>query len=100
MSKIIENYKRILIQIERYNKEFSATSQNPKLIAVSKTFSEDKIQLVIDQGQHIFGENKVQEATQKWIDLKKRNKKIELHFCEFNFKKTKGPYLIIRILGL
>ena len=51
MTEIIENYKRILIQIERYNKEFSATSKNPKLIAVSKTFSEDKIQLVIDQGQ-------------------------------------------------
>ena len=68
-----------MIQIERYNKEFLATSRNPKLIAVSKTFSEDKIQLVIDQGQHIFGENKVQEATRKWIDLKKRNKKIELH---------------------
>ena len=79
MSEIIENYKRILIQIERYNKEFSATSRNPKLIAVSKTFAEDKIQLVIDQGHHIFGENKVQEATEKWINLKQRNKKIELH---------------------
>jgi len=79
MSEIIENYKRILIQIERYNKEFSTTSRNPKLIAVSKTFSEDKIQLVIDQGHFIFGENKVQEATKKWINLKKKNKKIELH---------------------
>ncbi len=79
MSKIIENYKRILIQIERYNKEFSATTRNPKLIAVSKTFSEDKIQLVINQGHHVFGENKVQEATKKWINLKKRNKNIELH---------------------
>ena len=79
MSEIIENYKRILIQIERYNKEFSATSRNPKLIAVSKTFPEDKIQLVIDQGHYVFGENKVQEATKKWINLKKRNKKIELH---------------------
>ena len=79
MSEIIENYKRILIQIERYNKEFSATSRNPKLIAVSKTFSEDKIQLVIDQGHYVFGENKVQEATKKWISLKRRNKKIELH---------------------
>ena len=68
-----------MIQIERYNKEFSATSRNPKLIAVSKTFSEDKIQLVIDQGHYVFGENKVQEATKKWINLKKRNKKIELH---------------------
>ena len=79
MTEIIENYKRILIQIERYNKEFSATSKNPKLIAVSKTFSEDKIQLVIDQGQHIFGENKVQEATWKWVGLKNKNKRIELH---------------------
>ena len=79
MTQIIENYKRILIQIERYNKEFSATSRNPKLIAVSKTFPEEKIQLVIDQGHHIFGENKVQEATEKWINLKKRNKNIELH---------------------
>ena len=68
-----------MIQIERYNKEFSATSRNPKLIAVSKTFSEEKIQSVIDQGHYIFGENKVQEATEKWINLKKRNKKIELH---------------------
>ena len=79
MSVIIKNYKRILIQIERYNKEFLETSKNPKLIAVSKTFSEDKIQLIIDQGQRIFGENKVQEATKKWVVLKKRNKKIELH---------------------
>ena len=79
MTEIIENYKRILIQIERYNKEFSTTSKNPKLIAVSKTFSEDKIQLVIDQGHLVFGENKVQEATQKWLDLKKKNKNIELH---------------------
>ncbi len=68
-----------MIQIERYNKEFSATTRNPKLIAVSKTFSEDKIQLVINQGHHVFGENKVQEATKKWINLKKRNKNIELH---------------------
>ena len=72
MTEIIENYKRILIQIERYNKEFSATSRNPKLIAVSKTFSADIIQLIIDQGHLIFGENKVQEATQKWIGLKKK----------------------------
>ena len=79
MSKIIENYKRILVQIERYNKEFSATSRNPKLIAVSKTFPEEKIQTIIDQGHKIFGENKVQEATQKWINLKKKNKQIELH---------------------
>ena len=66
-------------QIERYNKEFSKTTSFPKLIAVSKTFSEDKIQLIIDQGHYIFGENKVQEAKNKWSKIKKVNKKIELH---------------------
>ena len=68
-----------MIQIERYNKEFSATSRNPKLIAVSKTFSVDKIQLIIDQGHHFFGENKVQEATEKWMSIKEENKNIKLH---------------------
>ena len=79
MIEIVENYKTILQQIERYNKEFSKTTSFPKLIAVSKTFSEDKIQLIIDQGHYIFGENKVQEAKNKWSKIKKVNKKIELH---------------------
>ena len=79
MVTIVENYKRILKYIERYNIEFSESTCFPKLIAVSKTFQKEKIQLIIDEGQRIFGENKVQEALLKWIDLKKANKEIELH---------------------
>lgn len=79
MITIVENYKRIIKYIERYNIEFSESTCFPKLIAVSKSFQKEKIQLIIDEGQRIFGENKVQEALSKWSDLKKENKEIELH---------------------
>ncbi len=79
MNQIVKNYRRIISQIERYNKQFSSTSQNPKLIAVSKTFPEEKIQFIINEGHLAFGENKVQEAIKKWPNLKKKNYNLELH---------------------
>ena len=51
----------------------------PKIIAVSKTFKIDKISPLIDHGHIDFGENKVQEAIEKWTEIKKTNSKIKLH---------------------
>ena len=51
----------------------------PKIIAVSKTFKLDHILPLIDYGHLDFGENKVQEAVEKWTDVKEKNKKINLH---------------------
>ena len=51
----------------------------PKIIAVSKTFSIDKIQPLINHGHLHFGENKVQEAIEKWSEIKKNIPKIQLH---------------------
>ena len=51
----------------------------PKIIAVSKTFGMDKISPLIDHGHSDFGENKVQEAIEKWSDVKSNNKNIKLH---------------------
>ena len=51
----------------------------PKIIAVSKTFKIDQISPLIDYGHIDFGENKVQEAIEKWTDVKKINPKIQLH---------------------
>ena len=53
--------------------------QLPKIIAVSKTFSIDKIQPLINHGHLHFGENKVQEAIEKWSDIKKNIPEIQLH---------------------
>tara|TARA_B100000902_G_C26401810_1_gene478154 strand:+ start:160 stop:369 length:210 start_codon:yes stop_codon:yes gene_type:complete len=47
--------------------------ENLNIIAVSKTFSIDKIDPLIDYGHIHFGENKVQEALDKWIEKKKLN---------------------------
>ena len=50
-------------------------NKNPKIIAVSKTFKIDKILPLIEYGHIDFGENKVQEAIEKWTDIKKKIQK-------------------------
>ena len=52
---------------------------NPTIIAVSKTFDLNKIFPVIEYGHLDFGENKVQEAEDKWTKFKSTNKNIKLH---------------------
>ena len=51
----------------------------PKIIAVSKTFPIENILPLIDHGHLHYGENKVQEALDKWTDIKNQNKNIKLH---------------------
>ena len=72
MHKIVNNL--ILI-----NKELSAINSDTKIIAVSKTFPIEHIQPAIDYGHLHFGENKVQEASEKWTEIKEKNKSIKLH---------------------
>ena len=52
---------------------------NPKIIAVSKTFNIDHINPLIEYGHIHFGENKVQEALEKWNDIKVNNNRVRLH---------------------
>ena len=54
-------------------------SNNPKIVAVSKTFEMSKILPLIKHGHINFGENKVQEAVEKWTEIKKDNSQIKLH---------------------
>ena len=53
--------------------------KNLKIIAVSKTFPMSEINPLIESGQIHFGENKVQEAVDKWSEIKKLNKNLKLH---------------------
>ena len=71
-----------LIDIEnkiKSNQNNLNIKQLPKIIAVSKTFSIDKIRPLINHGHLHFGENKVQEAIEKWSDIKKNSPEIQLH---------------------
>ena len=53
--------------------------RSPKIIAVSKTFKLDHINPLIDHGHIDFGENKVQEAVEKWTDVKKEKSELKIH---------------------
>ena len=57
----------------------SLDQYNPKVIAVSKTFTEQDILPLLDYGHLDFGENKVQEASLKWPKLKEKYKNVKLH---------------------
>tara|TARA_Y100001935_G_C17232918_1_gene471380 strand:+ start:480 stop:1139 length:660 start_codon:yes stop_codon:yes gene_type:complete len=54
-------------------------NKNPKIVAVSKTFKIEKILPLIEHGHIDYGENKVQEAIEKWTNIKKINSQIKLH---------------------
>tara|TARA_B100001121_G_scaffold307630_1_gene329570 strand:- start:720 stop:1376 length:657 start_codon:yes stop_codon:yes gene_type:complete len=78
MHKTIKN----LLNIENKVKQKLNENENfkiPRIIAVSKTFKIDYIKPLIQHGHCDFGENKVQEALEKWSLVKKENNKIKLH---------------------
>ncbi len=71
-----------LIYIENEVKSISINKESsklPKIIAVSKTFTLDKVLPLINHGHLDFGENKVQEAIKKWTDIKNKKPQIQLH---------------------
>ena len=75
MHKSINNLALINDQI----KSKFGLVKNLNIIAVSKTFPMSEINPLIENGQIHFGENKVQEAVDKWSDIKKLNKNLKLH---------------------
>ena len=76
MHNNLHNLQEIIKEI--YSKD---NNQNKlvKIIAVSKTFEMDKIIPLIEIGHIHFGENKVQEAQNKWLNVISKNKNIKLH---------------------
>ena len=69
--------KNTLILIK---KEIQEINPNSQLIVVTKTFGMNKILPIIETGHNHFGENKVQEALEKWSKIKNQNKNLKLHF--------------------
>ena len=74
VKNLLEIKNNIKIQLNKLN-----IKNNPKIVAVSKTFEIDKILPLIEYGHSDYGENKVQEALEKWTEIKKINSKIRLH---------------------
>ena len=78
MHNTVKNLLDINNNIKAYLNKLHINNE-PKIVAVSKTFKIDKITPLIDYGHIDYGENKVQEAVEKWTDIKQKNPKIKLH---------------------
>ena len=68
-----------LIQIEKLVKSKDTDLKKITIIAISKTFKLEKILPLIEYGHLDYGENKVQEALDKWSDIKSKKPDIKLH---------------------
>ena len=78
MHTSVENLKIIQNKVNEIVSE-KQLETNPQIIAVTKTFSFDKISPLMQIGHLHFGENKIQEAESKWTSVKKDYDKIQLH---------------------
>ena len=79
MHKTVQNLISIHDTIKSKLEDLNTNERIPKIIAVSKTFKIDHILPLIEYGHLDYGENKVQEALEKWTDIKSKNNKIKLH---------------------
>ena len=70
MNNIVKNFQNI---------RSSINNSNVNIVAVSKTFKLDEIKPLINFGHSHFGENKVQEAKDKWLNIRQNNTKLQLH---------------------
>lgn len=74
------NIDKVREEIAESCKKHRRKKSDVKLVAVSKFHNFETIEEAIEEGQTIFGENRVQEAIEKFTELKEKHPKLELHF--------------------
>ena len=75
----IDNLNLIKDKIKSVSNSNNIVDKSIEIVAVSKTFKLSHIKPLIDYGHDHYGENKVQEAIEKWTDIKEKNNQIKLH---------------------
>ena len=90
MDTIIDRYKKINSNISNLNPK-----KVVNIVAVSKTFTLEKVMPLIEYGHVHFGENKVQEAQAKWSEIKLKRKNLKLHMIgKLQSNKAKSAALL------
>ena len=79
MHKIVQNLINIQNLIKSKQSVLEDYKTIPQIIAVSKTFKLNHILPLMEYGHTDYGENKVQEAIEKWSEIKSNNNKLKLH---------------------
>ena len=76
---IVQRYHEVKSHIAMAAHDADRNPEDVCLVAVSKTFDAPDILPVLEAGQRVFGENRVQESQKKWPELKARFPDVELH---------------------
>tara|TARA_Y100000590_G_scaffold142836_1_gene163911 strand:+ start:1656 stop:2321 length:666 start_codon:yes stop_codon:yes gene_type:complete len=79
MHNVVNNLISIENELKRKIDNLKLLNYNPNIVAVSKTFTINDVLPLINYGHIHYGENKVQEAVEKWTDIKNEFKNIKLH---------------------
>ena len=75
----VERLSAVKAEIEKASREAGREPGSVTLVAIGKTFDADAIRPVLEAGQRVFGENRVQEAKAKWPELRAEFPGVELH---------------------
>tara|TARA_B100001996_G_scaffold374882_1_gene354108 strand:- start:1020 stop:1682 length:663 start_codon:yes stop_codon:yes gene_type:complete len=79
MHKTVQNLINIKNLVKSKLSDLNKIDSSAKIVAVSKTFKIEHILPLIEYGHNDYGENKVQEAIDKWTEIKSKNDQIKLH---------------------
>lgn len=99
MSDAVERLEAVKSRIAEAEREAKRPAGSVALVAVSKTFDADAIRPVLEAGQRVFGENRVQEAQGKWHALREDFPDIELHLIgPLQSNKTKEAVALFDVI--
>ncbi len=96
---VIQSYREVISAIADAEKDAGRKDGSVTLVAVSKTFGSDDIRPVLDTGHRHFGENRVQEAEDKWPALKDAFPDTVLHLIgPLQSNKTKNAVALFDVI--
>ncbi|MFC3724115.1 YggS family pyridoxal phosphate-dependent enzyme [Neoaquamicrobium sediminum] len=99
MNEAVSRLEAVKANIISAEKEAGRAAGSVTLVAVSKTFGADDIRPVIEAGQRVFGENRVQEAQSKWPALREDLPDLELHLIgPLQSNKTKEAVALFDVI--
>jgi pyridoxal phosphate enzyme (YggS family) len=99
MNDAVSRLEAVKANITKAEQDASRAAGTVTLVAVSKTFAADDIRPVIEAGQRVFGENRVQEAQSKWPALREEFPDLELHLIgPLQSNKTKEAVALFDVI--
>ena len=99
METVIAQWQKVKANITKACIDSKRAPEDVQLIAVSKTFGIDEIHPLLEAGQRVFGENRVQEAESKWPQLREEFPDLKLHLIgPLQSNKTKEAVQLFDVI--